>query len=166
CLKPGGIVIWIEGDYDFYSGYPIVYKPFASEANPSGSYLQRMGYELRRAVTANGSALKEVEHLMDQGLWWQSDVIDPDTADWVYSESPALPTLQSINPPNKPSLFIYEVHNTIEEVQEKMALRNRGKDIPPPPLPEWQPLDPELSLFSTKTARTTFIHRDVSPPLQ
>ncbi|PVG04207.1 S-adenosyl-L-methionine-dependent methyltransferase [Serendipita vermifera] len=219
CLKPGGVVIWIEGDYDFYSGFPIVYKPFGSEENPSGSYLQRMGYELRRAVTANGGALKEVERLMDQGLWWQSDMIDPDTcktaslllpigtwlegndetetqklrwigtlmrqdmmsglrgahpvllrAGWSQdtldrwtakldeectkgtyglrfrfawgrrregpnSPAPALPKLQLTNSLNKTPLFIYEVYNTSQEAQEKIALRNRGKDIPPPPPP-------------------------------
>jgi hypothetical protein len=44
CAKPGGILIWIDGDYDVYSGWPIVYCPFWSTSNPSGSYMQRVLY--------------------------------------------------------------------------------------------------------------------------
>ena len=44
CLKPGGILIWIDGDCDMYSGYPLVYQPFWSESNPNGSYATRLIY--------------------------------------------------------------------------------------------------------------------------
>jgi Methyltransferase domain len=44
CAKPGGILIWIDGDFDVYSGYPIVYQPFWSESNPNGSYTRRVIY--------------------------------------------------------------------------------------------------------------------------
>jgi hypothetical protein len=44
CLKPGGLVIWSEADYDFYSGFPIRYKPFFSDQDPSGSCFVRLLY--------------------------------------------------------------------------------------------------------------------------
>jgi Methyltransferase domain len=44
CAKPGGILIWIDGDFDIYSGYPIVYRPFWSESNPNGPYTTRIVY--------------------------------------------------------------------------------------------------------------------------
>jgi Methyltransferase domain len=43
CAKPGGIVIWIDGD-DFYSGFRIIYRPFWTSKNPNGSYSQRVLY--------------------------------------------------------------------------------------------------------------------------
>jgi len=44
CAKPGGIVIWVDGDLDPYHGYPPVYRPFWSSHNPHGSYIVRMIY--------------------------------------------------------------------------------------------------------------------------
>jgi hypothetical protein len=44
CAKPGGILIWIEADYDIYSGWPMVYRPFWSSSNPNGSYTTRVIY--------------------------------------------------------------------------------------------------------------------------
>jgi SAM-dependent methyltransferase len=44
CLKPGGILIWIDADYSVYSGWPMVYRPFWSSSNPNGSCLHRVGY--------------------------------------------------------------------------------------------------------------------------
>ncbi|PVG04205.1 S-adenosyl-L-methionine-dependent methyltransferase [Serendipita vermifera] len=222
CLKPGGLVIWMEADYDFYSGFPIGYKPFFSEENPSGSCFVRVLYEARRAATANGSALKDMEQLIDQGLWWQTDSIDPDSCKtaslfmpigtwlegndeeethklrWIGTltrqdmisaltgakpmllktgwpeetlnqwlgkleeegtkgtyglrvriawgrrragpnlPAPPLPVLPESEPTGshaKGPLFTYEVYNSLQEALEKAALRARGKDIPPPPLP-------------------------------
>ena len=42
CAKPGGIVICMDADFDIYSGYPMVYRPFWSESNPDGSYTTRI----------------------------------------------------------------------------------------------------------------------------
>lgn len=42
CLKPGGLVIWLDGDYDMYTGYNFDYLLPATEIHPSGSYLQRI----------------------------------------------------------------------------------------------------------------------------
>lgn len=44
CARPGGIVIWIDADFEFYSGWPMVYRPFWSTSNPRGSYSQRNVY--------------------------------------------------------------------------------------------------------------------------
>jgi len=44
CLKPGGILIWIDVDMDIYAGYPTVYRPFWSESNPTGPYTTRVIY--------------------------------------------------------------------------------------------------------------------------
>lgn len=41
CAKPGGIVIWVDADFSFYSGWPMTYRPFFSSFNPEGSYMQR-----------------------------------------------------------------------------------------------------------------------------
>ena len=42
--KPGGIIIWMDGDYDMYCGWPMAYRPFWSASSPQGSYCQRMLY--------------------------------------------------------------------------------------------------------------------------
>jgi hypothetical protein len=44
CLKPGGLALWLDIDYDLYSGSNFTYKPVASELNPSGAWLQRPIY--------------------------------------------------------------------------------------------------------------------------
>jgi len=45
CAKAGGIVIWIDGDFDLFStGWPPVYRPFWSNSNPEGSYARRILY--------------------------------------------------------------------------------------------------------------------------
>lgn len=79
CLKPGGIVIWLDGDYDLYWGYPPKYMPPYSEAYPEGSGLQRIFYETRRAATAKGSDIFGMSLALDEGLWQQSDILDPAT---------------------------------------------------------------------------------------
>lgn len=43
-LKPGGIVIWLDGDYDMYTGYDFDYMLPATEDHSSGSYFQRIIY--------------------------------------------------------------------------------------------------------------------------
>jgi SAM-dependent methyltransferase len=45
CLKPGGLVLWLDPDYAIYSTDKFTYsRPAASEENPSGSWLQRLTY--------------------------------------------------------------------------------------------------------------------------
>jgi len=96
CAKPGGMIIWIDGD-DFYSGFRIVYRPFWSAKDPSGSYSQRILYgesshtllllpvnvkllELRRASEVLGqSDVRTMEKVIDEGFWRNSTLLDPDT---------------------------------------------------------------------------------------
>ena len=44
CAKSGSMVIWMDGDYDFYSGWPMVWSPWWSDATPDGSYMRRVLY--------------------------------------------------------------------------------------------------------------------------
>lgn len=44
CVKPGGILIWVDVDFDLYVGWPPVYRPFWSSSNPEGSYPTRFLY--------------------------------------------------------------------------------------------------------------------------
>ena len=94
CLRPGGIVIWIDGDFDLYSGWPAVYRPFWSSQNPNGSYITRQGYgglhlnqnlptyspiEVRRiSINLLRSDVKTMEKVLDEGYWTHS-AIDPNT---------------------------------------------------------------------------------------
>ncbi len=41
CLKPGGIAIFIEGDFDLFSESQVTIEEPASETNPDGSWLCR-----------------------------------------------------------------------------------------------------------------------------
>jgi SAM-dependent methyltransferase len=50
CLKPGGIMIWMDGDYDFYTPDPHVYQPIASSTNPTGSWFTRIYYGTYRLL--------------------------------------------------------------------------------------------------------------------
>jgi SAM-dependent methyltransferase len=44
CLKPGGIVLWLEFDYDLCTGDQYVYMPFATAEEDSGSWFGRILY--------------------------------------------------------------------------------------------------------------------------
>lgn len=63
CAKPGGLVIWIDGDYDFYSDWPMVWKPFWSPTNPEGSYMRRVlyGKSFRKQVVSADLFLQRCE---------------------------------------------------------------------------------------------------------
>jgi hypothetical protein len=95
CLRPGGIMMWLDGDFDLYSGWPAVYRPFWSSQNPNGSYVTRAAYgglrlsqkfttynliEMRR-ISSNllGSDVRTMEKVVDEGYWTHSTVLDPDT---------------------------------------------------------------------------------------
>ncbi|KIM23714.1 hypothetical protein M408DRAFT_27671 [Serendipita vermifera MAFF 305830] len=79
CLKPGGILIWIDGDYDLFSGWPMVYRPFVSSSNPTGSYTVRVCYELQRSGILGGSDVKTAGEILDEGFWSNGSLLDPDT---------------------------------------------------------------------------------------
>jgi hypothetical protein len=50
CLKPGGIVLWFDGDYDMYTVDQHVYMPFATAENGGGSWFQRILYGSSRSI--------------------------------------------------------------------------------------------------------------------
>ncbi|PVG04486.1 S-adenosyl-L-methionine-dependent methyltransferase [Serendipita vermifera] len=79
CLKPGGIVIWLDVDYDIYSKDRVTYEPYGTDENPSGSWFQRSAFEMRRGAVSTGrSDLFGAAEALDAGLW-TSPLIDPET---------------------------------------------------------------------------------------
>lgn len=44
CLKPGGLLIWLEPDYDMLTPDIYVYRPIASEGHPTGSWTAHIVY--------------------------------------------------------------------------------------------------------------------------
>lgn len=79
CLKPGGILIWMDGDYDFYSGWPMTYVPYWSSSNPHGSYTQRVLYEFRKSAILSGSDVRTMEKVLQEGFWNNAPMLDPGT---------------------------------------------------------------------------------------
>ncbi|KAG8834001.1 hypothetical protein FRC18_002742 [Serendipita sp. 400] len=78
CLKPGGIVIWIDADFDLYSTEKFEYHPPGTDDNPGGSWPQRVLQEMRRACLKLGSDLHGMESALDAGLW-RDPLMDPET---------------------------------------------------------------------------------------
>ncbi|KAG8808717.1 hypothetical protein FRC17_003817, partial [Serendipita sp. 399] len=69
CLKPGGIVLWIDADFDVYSTERFGYHPPAADDHPGGSWPQRVTSEVRRASLKLGSDISAMEVALDAGLW-------------------------------------------------------------------------------------------------
>lgn len=44
CLKPGGIVIWIDSDYEWFTPDMYVYRTLGSDVDPYGSWISRCVY--------------------------------------------------------------------------------------------------------------------------
>ena len=44
CASPGGLVVCMDADYDFYSGWPMAWGPFWTPSTPEGSYTVRVVY--------------------------------------------------------------------------------------------------------------------------
>ncbi|KAG8828601.1 hypothetical protein FRC17_007478, partial [Serendipita sp. 399] len=82
CLKPGGVAIFVDGDYDMYAEDQRVYMPFAleeDEAMSERSWFQRIVYEMRRGAVSSGkSDIYGMAKAMDEGLWDHSKM-DPET---------------------------------------------------------------------------------------
>jgi SAM-dependent methyltransferase len=94
CLKPGGLVLWLDADYDMLATTSFTYsRPPASELNPSGAWFVRMLYgwplvasrkiltllpEMRRSLVMGGSDLHTMEKTLDEGLW-NRPILDPET---------------------------------------------------------------------------------------
>ncbi|CAG7854155.1 SubName: Full=Uncharacterized protein {ECO:0000313/EMBL:CCA67105.1} [Serendipita indica DSM 11827] len=81
CLKPGGIAIWADADFDMCAEDWHIYQPFAldeDEDNPDQtdrSWSQRISYEMTRIMKARQSDIDGMAKAMDEGLWL--------TASWI-----------------------------------------------------------------------------------
>ncbi|KIM19538.1 hypothetical protein M408DRAFT_334364 [Serendipita vermifera MAFF 305830] len=222
CLKPGGIVVWSDADYDMYMEEQRVYMAFATDEDTSGSWFQRIIYEMRRgAVNSGKSDLYGMSEALDAGLWkeplmdpvtcrtaslylplgpWPADIKNSAQAQVVrhvgslmrqdmmsahraghavvkrsgYSQetltkwsekadeemmdgnkriwlririawgqrrneegplAPPIPSIINEDSPVESAYPYYYIYTTEEESLRETVLRNRGKDLPEPPLP-------------------------------
>lgn len=84
CLKPGGIALWIEADWNTYAEDQRVCIPLAleeDEENPDQgerSWFQRIVFEMGRGMRMGNSDLDGMFKAMDYGLW-DNKWIDPET---------------------------------------------------------------------------------------
>ncbi|PVG02066.1 S-adenosyl-L-methionine-dependent methyltransferase [Serendipita vermifera] len=78
CLKPGGIVLWIEYDFKIYGTEQIKYIYPATGDNPDGSWVSRILAELRRACMEIGSDVDGIDDVVERGLW-SDPYIDSET---------------------------------------------------------------------------------------
>ncbi|PVF95576.1 S-adenosyl-L-methionine-dependent methyltransferase [Serendipita vermifera] len=97
CLKPGGMVVWMDVDFDMYSNDRFLYRPFATESNPSGSWFQRITFEMRRQAVIGGSDLYTTAAELDAGFW-KHELLDPDTCRTASLYLPLGPWAQCRNP--------------------------------------------------------------------
>ncbi|KAG8833991.1 hypothetical protein FRC17_009717 [Serendipita sp. 399] len=99
CLRPGGIMIWMDGDYDILSRDRNIYAIPASDYHPEGNWLPRFFYEMRRfAVSVGKSDIFTMIDVLSAGLW-DDDLLDPATCQaadlcvpvgaWVTDADPA-----------------------------------------------------------------------------
>ncbi|CAG7849049.1 SubName: Full=Uncharacterized protein {ECO:0000313/EMBL:CCA67102.1} [Serendipita indica DSM 11827] len=100
CLRPGGMIIWVDVDYDMYTGEEPTYARFAldeDELNPTQnqrSWTQRVIYEMRRGAVGTGrSDLFTMATALDEGLW-DDALLDPDTCRTASLYLPLGPWLQ------------------------------------------------------------------------
>lgn len=83
CLKPNGIVFFIDGDQTIYQEdmvTPIAVGQERDEGgNPhDGSWLHRIAREIRYAAVYNGCDVDGLENCIDYGIW-DHELIDPST---------------------------------------------------------------------------------------
>ncbi|CAG7852550.1 SubName: Full=Related to methyltransferase {ECO:0000313/EMBL:CCA71907.1} [Serendipita indica DSM 11827] len=79
CLEPGGIMLWMDGDYDMCTKDKAIYRAPASDAHPDGSWLARMIFEMRRtAVRMGRSDIFTMIETLSLGLW-NDELLDPET---------------------------------------------------------------------------------------
>ncbi|KAG8835203.1 hypothetical protein FRB91_001163 [Serendipita sp. 411] len=98
CLKPGGIMIWMDGDYDILSRDRNVYSIPASEYHPDGSWLTRFFYEMRRfAVGVGRSDIFTMIDTLSGGLW-DDELLDPATCQAADLILPVGPWVNDADP--------------------------------------------------------------------
>ncbi|CCA71902.1 hypothetical protein PIIN_05837 [Serendipita indica DSM 11827] len=91
CLKPGGMMIWIDIDFQMLTEDRNVYHQPASDEHPDGSWTTRIFAELQRgAFTVGRSDLAAAIRTIDRGLW-SDDLIDPETCGAASFYIPAGP---------------------------------------------------------------------------
>ena len=79
CLKPGGVVLYVDVDYSLYFTPEFKYIPFGLDVgDPVGSWMQRPLPEMRRACVLGGSDVHGVEDALDTGLW-SDELLDSET---------------------------------------------------------------------------------------
>jgi len=79
-LRPGGVAIFMEGDFDLLAEDQRVIQEPASDANPNGSDLQRWMQAVRMAQVKRCSVTDSDDspETLDKGLW-QFEQYDPST---------------------------------------------------------------------------------------
>lgn len=79
CLKPGGLAIFIEGDFDLLGEDQITILEPASDNNENGSWMQRWTQAVRRAQVrrCNLSGVDDSPETLDQGLWQFPEYHEP-----------------------------------------------------------------------------------------
>ncbi|CAG7852682.1 SubName: Full=Uncharacterized protein {ECO:0000313/EMBL:KIM28354.1} [Serendipita indica DSM 11827] len=78
CLKPGGMLVLVELDWQVYEEDKKTPASEFSEASLSGSALQRIFRESRTATIHNGSGLTQASNALSEGLW-ACTLADPQT---------------------------------------------------------------------------------------
>ncbi|KAG8830080.1 Slx4p interacting protein [Serendipita sp. 399] len=77
CLKPGGVVIFVDYDAQFCAEDQVSRQPMA-ESNENGSWLVRCSHEMRNGAPLRGSDIMGMEKNLDKGLW-DHELCDPET---------------------------------------------------------------------------------------
>lgn len=78
CLKPGGMLVLVELDWQVYEEDKKTPASEFSEASLNGSALQRIFRESRTATIHNGSGLTQASNALSEGLW-ACTLADPQT---------------------------------------------------------------------------------------
>ncbi|KAG8825267.1 hypothetical protein FRC17_008766 [Serendipita sp. 399] len=86
CLKPGGMLVIIDGDYRLYKDvntiYPLAKLPEdkdVSGVSENGSWMSRVVWEACEACNIAGSNIDNSKEVVERGLWSYS-LLDPKTA--------------------------------------------------------------------------------------
>ncbi|KAG8798943.1 hypothetical protein FRC16_006183, partial [Serendipita sp. 398] len=86
CVKPGGILIVIDGDLRLYKDlntiYPLAKVPGdqdVSGVSEDGAWLSRVIWEACQGCNVAGSNIEGSKHVLERGLWNYS-LLDPETA--------------------------------------------------------------------------------------
>ncbi|KAG8819119.1 hypothetical protein FRC17_010601 [Serendipita sp. 399] len=80
CLRPGGVALFIEGDFDLLAENQMTIIEPASDSNPNGSWLQRWVQTVRKGQVrlCHLRDSDDSPETLDRGLW-QFDLYEPST---------------------------------------------------------------------------------------